>query len=233
MRVLVVEDEQRVADLVGTFLASLGHQPRLAPSAEAALAALDTEEPESIILDLILPGMSGLDFLRVIRARDATMPIVAISGAAPWNQARECFKYGVLEFLAKPLSLDLLGDVMAYVAIRAAHREHPAARQPSAARRSPRPRVAIPVRVTEFDRPEWHGTSVDLSVFGMKIRPQGRVEPGPTVLLSFVPPDAGSALQLLSVLVRADPDGVAYRFTDLSVTEFDRLRRLVDRLSAE
>ena len=65
MRVLVVEDEEVLSEVFRDFLTELGHQAVLVRSAEAALGQLQTEGPDAIILDIHLPGMSGLDFMQL------------------------------------------------------------------------------------------------------------------------------------------------------------------------
>ena len=82
MRVLVVEDEPDLGDVFRDFLLELGHQPLVVRSAEAALGKLHTERPDAIILDVHLPGMSGLDFLQLRLVRELGVPIVAVSGVA-------------------------------------------------------------------------------------------------------------------------------------------------------
>src|SRR6266404_1594984 len=63
MRVLVVEDEEPLGEVFRDFLAELGHDAVVVRSAEAALGTLKRQRPDAIILDINLPGMSGLDFL--------------------------------------------------------------------------------------------------------------------------------------------------------------------------
>jgi CheY-like chemotaxis protein len=71
MRVLVVEDETDLGEVFRDFLSELGHQPVLVRSAEAALGKLQSDRPDAIILDIHLPGMSGLDFLQLRPVREA------------------------------------------------------------------------------------------------------------------------------------------------------------------
>src|SRR5204863_270523 len=82
MRVLVVEDETDLGEVFRDFLSELGHQPVLVRSAEAALGKLSSERPDAIILDIHLPGMSGLDFMQLRPVRESGLPIVAVSGVA-------------------------------------------------------------------------------------------------------------------------------------------------------
>ena len=94
MRVLVVEDQVDLGDVFRDFLLELGHHPVVVHTAEAALATLQTERPDAILLDVQLPGMSGLDFLQLRPVRDLGVPIVAVSGVVNESQARECLQLG-------------------------------------------------------------------------------------------------------------------------------------------
>ncbi len=69
LRVLIVEDEQAVRDVFREFLAGLGHEAITAATAEDALEKLASERPDVILLDVRLPGMSGLDFLALPAVR--------------------------------------------------------------------------------------------------------------------------------------------------------------------
>ena len=97
MRVLVVEDEEPLGEVFRDFLAEMGHDAIIVRSAEAALGSLERQRPDAIILDINLPGMSGLDFLQLRPVKDAALPIVAISGVATEGQARECLRLGALD----------------------------------------------------------------------------------------------------------------------------------------
>src|SRR5215475_13137344 len=112
MRVLVVEDEAPLGEVFRDFLAELGHDPVVVRSAEAALGTLERQRPDAIILDINLPGMSGLDFLQLRPVREAGLPIVAISGVATETQARECLRLGALDFVGKPVPLGRLNELL-------------------------------------------------------------------------------------------------------------------------
>ncbi|AXC10134.1 Phosphate regulon transcriptional regulatory protein PhoB (SphR) [Acidisarcina polymorpha] len=67
-KILVVEDERHIARLLEFVLQKAGYDLSICHSAERALIELEKGHPDAIVLDLILPGMSGLEFLRLIRA---------------------------------------------------------------------------------------------------------------------------------------------------------------------
>jgi len=227
MRVLVVEDEPDLGDLLGDFLLDLGHQPLVVRSAEAALGKLQTERPDAIILDVHLPGMSGLDFLQLRLVRELGVPIVAVSGVATESQARECLRLGATDFMGKPIPLDRLGEILSIVEPHALSRLEESWQHDR--RASSRALLALPIRVLEYGGSEHRGTIVELGVEGLKARLDASLTPRAVVRLSFTPPDAGSTITVMSLVIRADPDGYAFAFVHLPEADTERLRELIRR----
>lgn len=79
-RVLVVDDEQVILQTTSAILESDGFSVRVAADGFAALIALRGAEPDVIISDLRMPGMSGFEFLSIVRRRFPQIPVIAISG---------------------------------------------------------------------------------------------------------------------------------------------------------
>src|SRR3989441_5254068 len=105
------------------------------------------ELPDAVLLDIYLPGISGLDFLQLQTTRESRIPIVAISGMAAESQARECVQLGAVDFLPKPVELERLREVLTCLEPHAG-RPSPSARR-NERRRAPRAAVAVPVRGVE------------------------------------------------------------------------------------
>ena len=77
MNVLVVDDEEVLQDVLTTLVKREGHLPIAARSGEEALALLDREDVDLVLLDLMLPGMSGMEVLQRIRATDPDQAVIA------------------------------------------------------------------------------------------------------------------------------------------------------------
>lgn len=116
LQVLVVEDERELGSLFRDYITTLGHRADVVGSAEAALERLRTTPPQVVILDVKLPGISGLDLLALPVVRASGIPVIVVSGHATEEQARQCLRLGALEFLAKPVPLEVLGTVLDHVA---------------------------------------------------------------------------------------------------------------------
>jgi CheY-like chemotaxis protein len=232
MRVLIVEDEGPVGEVFVHYLDQLGHQPSLVRSAEAALARLTTDAPDAILLDVRLPGISGLEFLQLPLVRASGIPIVVVSGISTEDEARQCLRLGAVDFMAKPVPLARFREVLDALEPYALGRRAADPARRGERRRALRAPLATTVRVLEHDGREWLGTSVTVSPFSMKIRPQVAVRPGRVVKLVFTPPDGGSALEAQALLVREEQEAAVFSFADLSPPAVQRLSALVARLDS-
>jgi DNA-binding response OmpR family regulator len=228
MRVLIVEDDERLAEIFRDFIGELGYLPTVAGSAEAALETLTSSRPDTILLDVRLPGMSGVEFLSLSAVRDSEVPVIVVSGVATEVEARACLKLGALDFIRKPVTLERLGQVLAYLKPFAMARQSLGQRQ---VERRPAARAAVKlgVRITA-SKGALDGTCTELSATGMKVRVSQRLRPGQAVKIEFAPPDGGPPIDVVSLVVRVDPEGAALWFLDLRAHETTRLNSLVDRL---
>ena len=230
MRVLVVEDEQDVGDVFLDYLLELGHQPFLVRTAEAALGKLVTERPDAIIVDVNLPGMSGIEFLRLRPIRESGVPVVAVSGVATESQALECLRLGAVDFVGKPLPFERLQEVLTYLEPHALDRKlvgaDDARRDRRQSRRAP---LSVPVRVVEYGGSEWSAMSIDVSVGGIRLSGRGAARSGTAARLTFTPPDGGATMTVMGLLVRADLGGYAFSFLNLKTAETERLQQFVAR----
>ena len=105
-RILVVEDEPDIAALVAYQLAQAGHQVRTAASGREAIRALETDPPDLVILDLMLPEMGGLDVLRTLRGRKETkdLPVIVLTARREESDRIRGLELGADDYVAKPFS---------------------------------------------------------------------------------------------------------------------------------
>jgi DNA-binding response OmpR family regulator len=224
-----VEDEETLGDTFRDFLVELGHQPVVARTAEAALGKVQTERLDAILLDLNLPGMSGLDFLQLGPVRESGLPVVAMSGVATEGEAREVLRLGALDFVGKPIPFERLHEMMRFLEPRAHERRRDHETRQAERRRAPRVKVTVPVRIQEFGGATAQGTSLELSPFGIKLRTGAAVNGGAAVRLSFAPPDGGPSVDVIALLLRVDADGLVFAFVQLPPAVLERLTEFVER----
>jgi adenylate cyclase len=103
-RILVVDDNESILDLLARQLTREGHEVETCDSGEKALARLDIEPFDLLLLDLMMPGINGLDVLRELKAdpHTAALPVVMISALDETETAVRCIEAGAEDYLAKP-----------------------------------------------------------------------------------------------------------------------------------
>lgn len=104
--ILVVEDEPDISALVAFHLARESYRVRTASSGPEAIRAIETELPDLVVLDLMLPGISGLDVLREIRQNDAwkDLPVILLTAKKEEEDRVEGLRLGADDYVSKPFS---------------------------------------------------------------------------------------------------------------------------------
>lgn len=110
LAVLVVDDEPEVCRFMERFLVSEGHQTRTIDDPTAAIDALKETVYNVVILDLAMPGCSGIDLLKKIREADPDIAAMIITGNPSVESAAESIQHGVSAYLRKPFSVDELRE---------------------------------------------------------------------------------------------------------------------------
>lgn len=110
--VMIIDDDLGLRESVGRLLRSAGLQSRLFSSIPDFLQSGQLDGPTCLVLDVKLPGRSGLDFQRDLAAASSRVPIVFITGHADIPMSVQAMKGGAIEFLTKPFrDQDLLDAV--------------------------------------------------------------------------------------------------------------------------
>lgn len=117
-RVLAVEDHPAVGELMRLALSRSLIQATIITSGEEALAHLTTETYDLILLDISLPGMSGIEVCRKLKAdsRLRRIPVIFVSGESGIEYKREARLLGAVDFIEKPfVLLDFLSRVLGHL----------------------------------------------------------------------------------------------------------------------
>ena len=110
--VFVVDDDPSVRSSLKFLLSTVGLQVESFDSADAFLHKKSPDAPSCLVLDVRLPGLSGLDFQRELAARNARIPIIFLTGHGDIPMSVRAMKAGAVEFLTKPFrDQDLLDAV--------------------------------------------------------------------------------------------------------------------------
>jgi len=106
VRILIAEDDPDIADLVVHYLQKSGWETHVAPSGDKALAYARSHQVDLVILDLMLPGMNGLDICRALRADQAkaSVPIIMLTAKADEGDRVAGLEIGADDYVSKPFS---------------------------------------------------------------------------------------------------------------------------------
>ena len=114
MRILVIDDEPAVAAVIAEALREEGHEVLVASGGQEGLQVIAQGHPEAVFLDVVMPGMDGIEVLRRIRGRDPDLPVIILSGWAGKSQLDEARRLGVTDILQKPVALKTLSSALAH-----------------------------------------------------------------------------------------------------------------------
>ena len=103
-RILVVEDEEAIAAFVQTALEQEGFAIQVAGDAQAALSQIERERPDLILLDLVLPGMNGLELCREVRGHGPYIPVIMLTGKADDIDKVVGLEVGADDYVTKPFN---------------------------------------------------------------------------------------------------------------------------------
>jgi DNA-binding NtrC family response regulator len=110
IRILCVDDEQSVQDLVSTHLMLQGFEVRTAANGEEAIKCLEGESFDLLLLDIEMPKMNGLEVLRYIKSRHIDVHPIMLTGADDLQALNECARWGAFDYLPKPYNFHELMD---------------------------------------------------------------------------------------------------------------------------
>lgn len=123
-RILIVDDEQSILTSFSSLLADEGLETQTAASAEAAERLCSSTGFDLILLDLQMPGRSGMDFLKTLKDDPDSPAVLVVSGHADIPAALKAVRLGAIDFLEKPVPPEkLISSVRAALALAVANRQ--------------------------------------------------------------------------------------------------------------
>jgi DNA-binding response OmpR family regulator len=112
-KILLIDDSPELGEHVREFLEFEGYRVQFALDGETGLHLMKTFLPDAIVVDMVLPGMSGLEVIRQARDQFEALLIVAATGMADDDLRMECIAIGANHFLTKPYRLSVLRRLLA------------------------------------------------------------------------------------------------------------------------
>ena len=111
-KILLVDDEKDFLDVMSERIQARGMDVTTAESAEKALESVESGGYDAIILDLMMPGMDGLQTLKAIKKKNPDLQVILLTGHATIEKGIEAMKLGAMDFLEKPADLDKLTEII-------------------------------------------------------------------------------------------------------------------------
>jgi two-component system OmpR family response regulator len=107
-KVLLVDDEEEFVTTLAERLELRGIQVKTATSGEEALPLIEADPPQVVVLDVLMPGLGGLEVLRLIKVGNPQLPVILLTGRGSTREGIEGMRLGAFDYLMKPLKLDEL-----------------------------------------------------------------------------------------------------------------------------
>jgi two-component system, OmpR family, phosphate regulon response regulator PhoB len=106
-KILVAEDEKQIADMISFKLTNAGHQVVRAPDGEQAMASAKREMPDLILLDVMMPGLGGIEVLRRLKNDPAlrSVPVIMVTAKGHERDVLSGLRGGATDYIVKPFSL--------------------------------------------------------------------------------------------------------------------------------
>ena len=111
-RVLIVDDEEELVTTIAERLQIRGIQAQTATDGETALKMIEADPPQVVVLDVMMPGMGGIEVLQRMNAQNLKIPVILLTGYGSTEQGMEGIKLGAFDYLIKPCDLNnLIGKI--------------------------------------------------------------------------------------------------------------------------
>ena len=114
-RVLIAEDDPDTLVILRINLSAAGIEPRLAGDGHTALERIETEAPDALLLDVLLPGIDGWQVLEQLHAKGDPVPVIICSGKDNMHDLQRARELGAVAYLVKPFDIDRLIEVTSEV----------------------------------------------------------------------------------------------------------------------
>jgi DNA-binding response OmpR family regulator len=105
-KILLVDDEEDFISTLAERLEMRGMQTQTANSGEDALRMIGENPPQIVLMDVMMPGMSGLECLRRIRLSQPDIPVILLTGIGSTREGVQGMELGAVDYLMKPLQIE-------------------------------------------------------------------------------------------------------------------------------
>ncbi len=110
IRLLLVDDEEDFVSTLAQRLQIRGYEAAIASDGEEALNMIGHHTYDVLVLDLMLPGMSGLEVLQAVKRQVPDLPVIMLTGQGSTREGMEGMRSGAFDYMMKPVDLDELKE---------------------------------------------------------------------------------------------------------------------------
>ncbi|MFO7883185.1 MAG: response regulator [Desulfobacteraceae bacterium] len=111
-KILLIDDEVEFISTLAERLRLRGYAPKIAETGNDGITMLTNERFDIVVLDLMMPGLSGLDTLKQIKRIDSSLPVILLTGHGSTKDGLEGLRIGAYDYLMKPLDIKELMNKM-------------------------------------------------------------------------------------------------------------------------
>jgi len=110
--ILIVDDEKDVRNIITDVLADAGYDVHQAESGMEAIRIFDKIEPSIVVTDIKMPGMDGIELLKIIKEKNSETEVIMLTGHGDMEIAIKSFQYKAFDFITKPIPVEMLHVVL-------------------------------------------------------------------------------------------------------------------------
>ncbi|MCH7495618.1 MAG: response regulator [Candidatus Marinimicrobia bacterium] len=114
-KILVVDDEEDIRTTLSLFLESKCEEVLDADGVAQTIYHLNRAIPDIIFLDVMLPGLDGIEILQMIKKYDENVPVIMMSGYATEEMAKKSLSIGAYDYVRKPFNLDRISSMLSVI----------------------------------------------------------------------------------------------------------------------
>jgi DNA-binding response OmpR family regulator len=112
VRILVVDDEIEACDALKEFFEAKGYEVYTAQDGKTAINTVQGVKPQLVLLDMIMPGMNGIEVLREVKKIDPKIGVIMVTVVTDEAQAKKALQLGAYDYITKPVDLNYLDTVV-------------------------------------------------------------------------------------------------------------------------
>ena len=107
-KILIIDDEPEICKMITEFLFDAGYSASYALNGPDGLAMIKRDSPSLVLLDIGMPGMNGIEVMRLIHEQFPVLPVVVLTGQRDTETVKKMIELGASEYLTKPIHMETL-----------------------------------------------------------------------------------------------------------------------------